>query len=375
MARQSGLINLAPHAGQVATYEPASATVSTPTSAGYDPSKFTVAPEATVAKQIDSILSKDSSLLQQARRRAELKSNQAMNQRGLLHSSLAVGAGIEAADNALYERALPIAQADAQTYSTAGTNTTNAENAAKYATMQAENAARMRGAELTTNVNLANADAHNKALAAESGTANQFKQTDMETARALELADKEFQRAMGTAQLDANTRIQLANLDHQSRMELANVDRDTRIELSTIENNYRQLLQTNQDLASMYNQASTNIANIASSNLSQGAKDQATQSQLNLLKEALAAKQGVVGTPAVPGGTTPEIRALNIGQYFQATQAGRQFDQAAFDRAMREYNQKVADRDASWSRWDRAGRSGPWNVPEPQRPDREKFYL
>lgn len=69
----------------------------------------------TVSGQLESILSSDSPLIQQARTRA----TQAMNQRGLANSSMALGA----ADAAAYDAALPIAQANAATYQdTAKTN-------------------------------------------------------------------------------------------------------------------------------------------------------------------------------------------------------------------------------------------------------------
>lgn len=386
----TGVLNLAPKQDQVAGYTAATAQSASPQAVGYDASKFTVDPNATVANQLDKVIGSNSPLLQQAKRRATLKSDQEMNRRGLLNSSLAIGSGINAAENALYDKALPIAQQDAQTFGTASTNTTNAENAAKYATMQAQNTANLRDAELKTNVNLANADAENKAGAFSAGAANQFRQTDMETgralqladkdtARSLQLADKEYQRAMATAQLDAQTRVQLSQMDNATRLELANVDRDTRVELATIENNYRQLLQTNQDLSSMYNQVSTNIANIASSNLSQSAKSAATDSQLNILREALRAKQAVTGTNATTGttpsgGSSPQVQQLNLGSYFQSGQVDPGFDQAGYDAAVAKYKQQVAARDASWKAWDQGGRSGPWNVPVPVEPNRNNFY-
>lgn len=324
----TGVLGLAPKQNEVATYQATQAKAEKPTAVGYDPSKFTVTAPQTVKQQVADVIGENSPLLQSAVRRAELKSTQGMLQRGLLNSSMNIGAGVEAGENALYDKALPIAQADAQTHKEASTNTTNADNAAKYAKMQADNAASMRGAELGTNVNLANADASTKADATTAGAANQFKQTgletdraitlaDKDTDRALQLADKEFQRAMGTAQLDAQTRVQLAAMDQDTRMNLAQVDRNTRVELAGIENNYRMLLQTNQDLATMYNQVSTNVANISMSSLAQGAKDSAILTQLNYLKEALAAKQNVsLGSPSR---VTPVIQGLNLGKFFKGS--------------------------------------------------------
>lgn len=386
----TGVLGLAPKKDEVATYSATQAQATAPTAVGYKPNEFTVKPDATVAGQLDQVISQNSPLLQQARRRATLKSDQAMNDRNLLNSSLALGAAIEAADAALYDRALPIAQADAQMYGNASFKTTDAQNAALYAKMQADNAASMRNAELQTNVSLANADARTKADAATAGAANQFKQTgleteraytlsDKDTTRALQLADKEYQRAMATATLDANTRLNIANMDNNTRINLANIDRNTRVELAAIENNYRQLLQLNQDAATMYNQVSTNIANIASSNLSENAKLDATQTQINLLQQALSAKQAVVGTRATTGTTpsgptAPNVAALNIGSYFQTNDTRGPFDQARYDLAMADYRRQLAAREESWKAWDRGGRSGPWNPPVPTPPNRDDFY-
>lgn len=80
---------------EVSTYSATQAQASTPTAVGYKPNEFTVNKESTVAGQLDSVIKQDSPLLQQARRRAELKSDQAMNDRGLLNSSVAVGAATD----------------------------------------------------------------------------------------------------------------------------------------------------------------------------------------------------------------------------------------------------------------------------------------
>lgn len=67
------------------------------------------APTETMQGQVDSILSRDSPLMQRARSLA----TQQMGQRGLINSSMAQGAGVAA----MTDRALPIAAQDAQTYS------------------------------------------------------------------------------------------------------------------------------------------------------------------------------------------------------------------------------------------------------------------
>jgi hypothetical protein len=66
-------------------------------------------PNETAAAQVESLLAKDSPLMQRARTLAL----QNMNQRGLVNSSMAQGAGVAA----MIDRITPIAQQDAQTYS------------------------------------------------------------------------------------------------------------------------------------------------------------------------------------------------------------------------------------------------------------------
>ena len=96
---------------------------------------WTVDPKTqTVAGQLESVIAKDSPLLQQARTRA----TQTMNSRGLSNSTMAMGA----ADSALYDTALNIAAPDAQIYADAGK--TNAAQKNSFA--QQENQFNAQGA-------------------------------------------------------------------------------------------------------------------------------------------------------------------------------------------------------------------------------------
>ena len=74
----------------------------------------------TVSGQMNTLLNEDSDYLKYAKRTAMETSNR----RGLLNSTIAAGAGVDAA----MKSALPIAQQDAQTYNTANTNNTNWSN-------------------------------------------------------------------------------------------------------------------------------------------------------------------------------------------------------------------------------------------------------
>lgn len=251
-------------------YPTTPATASTVTSKGYDPNAFTVGKDQTVAGQLHDITASDSPLMQQAATRAK----QAVNQSGLLHSSL----GVEAGQNAVISQALPIATADAGTFNQAMTNTVNAQNAAKNFEASAGNNASQVNAQLGTNVSLANSDAANKSQSDAYAAGTQF----------------------GLAGLDAAVRTQLANLDSQTKMAL-----------TTMDNNYKQLLQTNQGASSMFNQTAAAIANISqSTTLDQQGKDDAIATQLNLLNEALKNSAAIASTPA------GAVSGLNLSQYF-----------------------------------------------------------
>lgn len=93
----------------------------TPNVATYAPTTRSVnAPTDTVQGQVDSILAKDSPLMQRARTLA----TQQMAQRGLVNSSMAAGAGTAA----MIDRATPIAQQDANTYNQVAQDNMNALN-------------------------------------------------------------------------------------------------------------------------------------------------------------------------------------------------------------------------------------------------------
>lgn len=97
-----------------------------------------VRPEDTVKQQLTDLLASNSTYVDQARARAL----QTANSRGLLNSSLAAGAGAEAA----IAQALPISQQDAATYFKQGL--TNQEATNQFSLAAQERAARSQEAEL-----------------------------------------------------------------------------------------------------------------------------------------------------------------------------------------------------------------------------------
>jgi hypothetical protein len=257
----SALLATAPPAATVPPAPPSPTYTTTPVSAsGYTATPYTVPKEATVQERVKGIIGEDSALMQQA----ETRARQEAQARGLVNSSLAVGAG----QQAVIAQALPIAQQDAQAYANAATNTANQQNAASQFNAGAQNT-----------VGLANAQQQNAALANNQQAAVQLTNTQMQ---------------------------------REAQIALANLDTETRLALSTMDTQTRQLLQTNQSASNAYVQAVTNISNITNSNtMSQEAKDTAVQSQLNLLNEQLRTLGHLAST------SPAEIADLDLGGFFQ----------------------------------------------------------
>lgn len=303
----AGMIDAPPTPTAAPAYTTKDATAVTSTSQGYTPTDYTsqaytITPQGTVQQQVLDIVKNDSPLMQQA-------SNQAlvdMNARGLVNSSLAVGA----ARDAVIKNALPIATSDANAYNQAMfktgdaanlalTNTANAKNAASNFEAAAANQSSLANAQLGTNVSLANSAASNDASKLAYGTQAQYNLAGMDSQMRAAIANQATRTQLETANLEANTRMQIANLDAATKTQLA-----------TLDGQYRNLLQTNQSASSAFNQVATNLANIANSNLSAQAKQDATATQMNILNQLLQQQAQVAGTdPAA-------VSSLNLSGYF-----------------------------------------------------------
>lgn len=234
------------------------------TATTYDPIKQTVSDKSTVQNQVANIVSSGSPL----NTLAETAANKAVNRRGLLNSSIAVGAGQEA----VLKSALPIAQQDAATY--ANTDAANAgfSNTAAQFNAAAKNTTSQFNAQLSLQQQLAQLQANTQ----------------------LSLADKDAATRKILQQMDANTKMEIAKLDIGSKEKLTQVEADN-----------RQLLQTNISAANLYSQYVTNLSNISlSDKLDAGAKQQAADNQLAALQAALKS----IG----------EVSKLDLSKYFQA---------------------------------------------------------
>lgn len=316
---ESGLVTANVSGVQVQGYTPAQANgPGQIASTGYTPTEY-ITPASTVQNKVKEIVGEDSPLMQQATRHALEKANQ----RGLINSSLAGGWEREA----VISQALPIAQQDsAQDYQSM-LKTADAKNAASAFEAQAKNVAGLTSAQLNTQVSIANAgyvnearksftDATNrasleKALADLQAQTQRYLQ-ELSSQTQIQTANISANASMRNADVQAAAQLESARINQQTQITTAQLSADVQRELGMLDAQNRQLLQTNINASSMFNQVANNIGQIqANPNLDEIAKKNAIQSQINMLNEALKASQSVAGTPQ------DAIGSLNLGQFFQ----------------------------------------------------------
>ncbi len=227
-----------PQAPASVSADPVSATSERYTAAPYVVDPVT----GTVQGQMNTLLDRGGEYL----RRGETEGLQKAAERGLLNSSLAVGA----AQGAMIDRALPIAQADAGFFDKAMSNTGNAINAQRQFDAQQANQVALENAKNATQINALNAQEANK---------------------------------LAGMQLDSDTRYSLGLLDAGTKERLMQFDNDTKL-----------LLQTNAAASDMYSNTVKNIADITRDpSLKADAKQAAVDNQLKMLNQGLQQLQAV----------------------------------------------------------------------------------
>ena len=163
-----------------------------------DPTKWNVTDDQTVSGQVRKLIDENNPLQQQAATRAR----QQMNAGGLMNSSMAVQAG----QAAMYDAALPIAQADAGTYGRAAAYNADTENQFAGKNVDASNAA--YGATANIRANTARDTA---ATIAQANLAD--KQGNISAAAAEKLAGVNAQTAAKLAQTNAAAAVLKAQND------------------------------------------------------------------------------------------------------------------------------------------------------------------
>ena len=189
--------------------------------AKYDPSMRTTRPRDTIQGQLTGIMDTAHPIMQRARTRAR----QEAQDRGLLNSTLAV----QAAEGAVLDRAIPIAQYDAGVHEREATDNQVATNRSRE--------------YFAAERNLAGRDnqaAFNRALEYNAEAANLAAQGNM----------------------DAATKVIMADLEAQTRMRVARLDAATKRSVTQMEHKHQRILQTQLAAKDTFNQVANNIAHI-----------------------------------------------------------------------------------------------------------------
>lgn len=226
-----------PAAPNVATYAPTTRQINKPTD--------------TVQGQVDSILAKDSPLMQRARTMA----TQNMAQRGLVNSSMAQGAGVAA----MIDKATPIAAQDASAYNQVASENANALNQSGQFNAGEIN----RFGQQTLQQNFQGQQA----------------QLDRNQQSALQVGQQEFQAGQAKIQNDFNMqmqKLQESGMDFRQARDISSREAMTKLEQMGVTNRF------DQELALKSNQF-----NIEQNNLE---RRQILQNQMELDKMGLQIK-------------------------------------------------------------------------------------
>lgn len=253
----------------------------------------------TVRGQINSLINEDSPLMQQAATRAK----QEAASRGLINSSLAVQAG----QAALYDKALPIAQSDANTYAQSAKSNQDATNSFSQFNANAQNQASQFGANARNTLQSQKIDVQSRADLSNAGAANDA------LAR-----DAQINSQQAVAKFDSAVKVAMQNADAAGKLQLQQVDANVRTQLADIEANYKNQMQTSQSVAASYQSMVDNITRImANPDLDAGAKQAAINNLTKLYNNAMQMQSQVSGLQlgsllspeffgATPTSTTPD---------------------------------------------------------------------
>jgi len=265
-------------------------------------SNWNLTPEQqTVQGQLQGIIASNSPLMQQAQTTAL----QQMNKRGLLNSSMAVGAG----QQAVISQALPIASADAAAYQTQNKFNAEQANVAAAANQAATNEASKFGATAENVAAAANQAATNEASKFGASAANTAELSNVSaTNRAAEFgASAENTAASQTAtdinknvnlMLDESMKVALANADSNTKIALQNIDATTRKDITDLEATYKVKMQATQSANEIFQQTTANISKIMENpDLTVAAKQAGVNMQKGYLKDAIDILSSISNIP------------------------------------------------------------------------------
>lgn len=274
----------------------------------------TVQDNELVQRQLEQIIGNDSPLIQRARQRA----TESMNARGLVNSSMALGA----ADAAMYDYAMPIAQADAGTFSGAARDNQAVQNSTSQFNAGESNTTARQNAGLISRASEFGADASNKASMFNTGETNNASQFTADAANRVGMfnvgegntasrTNAELATRVSTSNADAANRSSLQSNDQQFRASqafadaqnaaarqtndqafraaVANSDAQTRAALTVMENEFSAQRQGSAAASEVFRQYQTSATQIMTSDLPEGSKQQAINSLLQMTRQSMIA--------------------------------------------------------------------------------------
>lgn len=263
-AAQAGVTSIAPT--MQATAATGTGLIGAQTAPDLSPGAWNVSDNQTVAGNVAKIIASGSPLNDLAETRAK----QEMNSRGLINSSMAVGAG----QKALYESALPMATQDAATFG----------QAAHY-NVDAVNQQKGRDVQNLQQTNLTNSAATNT-------QATQQAELDQQA----KIANAQSANQVGMFNSEQYLKSQLDEAYQYSKVVMQNADTQTKLYMANLEANYKTLMQTDASVATLYNSTMKNIADImVSAELTPEAKGVAIQNMQTMLTDGLTMQEAVSG--------------------------------------------------------------------------------
>jgi hypothetical protein len=222
--------------------------------------------KSTVSGQMTGLMAADSPYMQQAQTMAA----QAANSRGLINSSMAVGAGTDAA----IRSALPIAQQDAGTFANSGQ--WNAGNKTQNSQF--------------------NAGQNQQMTLANTGAQNNASQFNAQSQNAFNSQANDYTQQKEMFALDENLKKWLTNTGFDQQKVLANMDYENKTKLASIEANYKTLMQTSDSASNMYQDIISKIAAIAADdNMDATSKSSTINALQNYLKTGLTVLGSING--------------------------------------------------------------------------------
>jgi hypothetical protein len=244
--------------------------------------------DPTVQGQLKNVLDAGGPLMDRATTRAA----QQVNARGLLNSSIGIGAG----QAALYDAAMPIASQDAGTFKDIGMQQSGFAQQNKLQDSDFAQQSKIQTADLASRYDLAQMDVQSREKLQAKDIENQQKlqQANAALQTGLQATDNAVKQSM--QQYDGALKVAMQGTDNATRLQLATLDADNRMALANLEAKYKNELQANQSMASSYQSMVDSFTRVMlDPNLDAAGKEAATKNLTGLYNNTLAMQADVSG--------------------------------------------------------------------------------